>query len=103
MRSVIVIRQLGIPVHGGDRAVIDPDVGKDRRTSLVLKVVQPGLTGLTGGSVSTLAPIFATVFASHSSHAAFVVGAASAVGAGSRWASPRVSPTTACSPAGGIR
>ena len=52
------------------------------RNSLLLKIVQPGLTGLTDGSVSTLAPIFATVFASHSTHAAFLVGAASAVGAG---------------------
>lgn len=48
----------------------------------LLRVVQPALAGLTDGSVSTLAPIFATVFASHSSHAAFLVGAASAVGAG---------------------
>jgi hypothetical protein len=29
----------------------------------VLKVVQPGLTGLMDGSVSTLAPHFATAFA----------------------------------------
>jgi hypothetical protein len=54
----------------------------EARSALVLRVVQPGLAGLTDGSVSTLAPIFATVFASHSSHAAFLVGAASAVGAG---------------------
>jgi hypothetical protein len=54
----------------------------ERRSALVLKIVQPALAGLTDGSVSTLAPIFATVFASHSSHAAFLVGAASAVGAG---------------------
>jgi erythrin-vacuolar iron transport family protein len=57
-------------------------VAPERRSALVLKVVQPALAGLTDGSVSTLAPIFATVFASHSSHAAFLVGAASAVGAG---------------------
>jgi VIT1/CCC1 family predicted Fe2+/Mn2+ transporter len=54
----------------------------DAHAKLVLKVGQPGLAGLTDGSVSTLAPIFATVFASHSSHAAFLIGAASAVGAG---------------------
>jgi hypothetical protein len=53
-----------------------------RRREFVLQVVQPALAGLTDGSVSTLAPIFATVFASHSSHAAFLIGAASAVGAG---------------------
>ncbi len=50
--------------------------------SFVLQVVQPGLSGLMDGSVSTLAPIFATAFATHSSHTVFLIGAASAVGAG---------------------
>jgi hypothetical protein len=34
------------------------------------------------GSVSTLAPIFATAFATHNSRTVFLIGAASAVGAG---------------------
>ena len=34
------------------------------------------------GSVSTLAPVFAAAFATHSSHAAFVVGLAASLGAG---------------------
>lgn len=34
------------------------------------------------GSVSTLAPIFAAAFATHSSHIAFVVGMSAATGAG---------------------
>lgn len=34
------------------------------------------------GSISTLAPIFATAFATHSSRAVFLIGSASAVGAG---------------------
>jgi VIT1/CCC1 family predicted Fe2+/Mn2+ transporter len=50
--------------------------------SFVLRVVQPGLAGLMIGSVSTLAPIFATAFATHNSHTVFLIGAASAVGAG---------------------
>ena len=50
--------------------------------SFVLRVVQPGLAGLMDGSVSTLAPIFATAFATHNSHTVFLIGAASAVGAG---------------------
>lgn len=54
---------------------------RDER-SFVLRVVQPGLAGLMDGSVSTLAPIFATAFATHSSHTVFLIGAASAVGAG---------------------
>jgi hypothetical protein len=37
---------------------------------------------LTDGSVSTIAPIFATVFATHQTHAAFLIGLASALGAG---------------------
>ncbi len=48
----------------------------------VLQFVQPGLAGLMDGSVSTLAPIFATAFATHTSHTVFLVGLASAVGAG---------------------
>jgi VIT1/CCC1 family predicted Fe2+/Mn2+ transporter len=63
---------------------IVPDVvelAKDDRDFL-LRVVQPGLAGLMDGSVSTLAPIFATAFATHKSHTVFLIGAASAVGAG---------------------
>ena len=55
-------------------------VGDDK--SLMLRIIQPGLAGLMDGSVSTLAPIFATAFATHSSHTVFLIGAASAVGAG---------------------
>jgi hypothetical protein len=47
----------------------------------LLRIVQPGLVGLMDGSVSTLAPIFATAFATHNSHTVFLIGAASAVGA----------------------
>ncbi len=56
--------------------------GGTRSTSYLLKVVQPGLLGLMDGSISTLAPLFATVFATHKAHTAFLVGAAAAVGAG---------------------
>jgi len=50
--------------------------------NFLLQVVQPGLVGLIDGSVSTLAPLFAAAFASHSSHIAFLVGTAAAIGAG---------------------
>ncbi len=50
--------------------------------SFLLRVVQPGLSGLMDGSVSTLAPIFATAFATHHPFTAFLVGLASATGAG---------------------
>jgi rubrerythrin len=58
---------------------------EEARTSrqlFVLQVVQPGLAGLMDGSVSTLAPLFASAFATHSSFKAFLVGMAAAVGAG---------------------
>ena len=47
----------------------------------VLKVVQPSLIGLMDGSVSTLAPLFATAFATGDAHVTFLVGLAAAVGA----------------------
>jgi VIT1/CCC1 family predicted Fe2+/Mn2+ transporter len=50
--------------------------------SFLLRVIQPGLSGLMDGSVSTLAPIFATAFATHHPFTAFLVGIASATGAG---------------------
>lgn len=49
---------------------------------LLLQVVQPGLAGLMDGSVSTLAPIFATAFATHRPFTAFLIGMAAATGAG---------------------
>jgi rubrerythrin len=48
----------------------------------VLTWVQPGLAGLMDGSVSTLAPIFATAFATQDTHTTFLVGLAASVGAG---------------------
>jgi rubrerythrin len=48
----------------------------------LLQVVQPGLVGLMDGSISTLAPLFAAAFATHSSWETFLVGLAASVGAG---------------------
>jgi erythrin-vacuolar iron transport family protein len=53
-----------------------------QRRSFVLQIIQPGLVGLMDGSVSTLAPLFAAAFATHSSWDAFRVGMAASVGAG---------------------
>jgi rubrerythrin len=55
---------------------------KANRRLFVLQIVQPGLSGLMDGSVSTLAPVFAAAFATHNSHAAFLVGLAASLGAG---------------------
>jgi erythrin-vacuolar iron transport family protein len=47
----------------------------------LLRVVQPALVGLIDGTVSSIAPIFAAAISSDS-HTAFVVGLATALGAG---------------------
>jgi len=67
-------------------AHLDPDTraGEDREShrKFVLTWVQPGLAGLMDGSVSTLAPIFATAFATQDTWTTFLVGLAASVGAG---------------------
>lgn len=55
---------------------------QSRRRMFMLQIVQPGLAGLMDGSVSTLAPIFAAAFATHTSRAALLVGLAASLGAG---------------------
>jgi len=52
------------------------------RHSFIMQIVQPGLAGLMDGSVSTLAPVFATAFATHRTETTFAVGVAAAIGAG---------------------
>jgi VIT1/CCC1 family predicted Fe2+/Mn2+ transporter len=56
--------------------------GKIGQRNLVLHIIQPGLAGLMDGSVSSLAPLFATAYATHNSHTTFIVGLATAAGAG---------------------
>src|SRR6201991_3450159 len=66
--------------------ILKPDVreaeDKTRRRMFVLQYVQPGLAGLTDGSVSTLAPLFAAAFATHHNWQTFLVGLAASIGAG---------------------
>jgi len=54
----------------------------DDRQAFLLRRVQPALSGLMDGSLSTLAPIFAVVLATHHPLTAFFTGAATALGAG---------------------
>ncbi|SEW39134.1 Rubrerythrin [Cognatiyoonia koreensis] len=67
-------------------AVTDSDEAEDEARAahrqFVLTWVQPGLAGLMDGSVSTLAPIFATAFATQDTWTTFLVGLAASVGAG---------------------
>jgi rubrerythrin len=63
----------------------EPEREEEARTSrrlFLLQVVQPGLAGLMDGSVSTLAPLFASAFATRNAMDAFKVGLAASVGAG---------------------
>ncbi len=63
-----------------EKAVKEED--ETARRMFVLQYVQPGLAGLMDGSVSTLAPLFAAAFATHSTWETFLVGMAASVGAG---------------------
>ena len=58
------------------------DEAHQERRAFVLQYVQPGLTGLIDGSVSTLAPIFAAAFATQNTWDTFLVGMAASIGAG---------------------
>ena len=72
--DAIVTKNLSADVRHGE------DV--HARQLFLLQYIQPGLVGLMDGSVSTLAPIFAAAFSTHSSYDAFLVGAAASLGAG---------------------
>ena len=66
------------------RTMLDPasrSSGSMDERAFVLRYVQPGLVGLIDGTLSTLAPIFAVALLS-TSHAALLVGLATALGAG---------------------
>jgi erythrin-vacuolar iron transport family protein len=72
--------------QGLEAAHLSPDARADEdrtaKRQFVLTWVQPGLAGLMDGSVSTLAPIFATAFATQDTWTTFLVGTAASVGAG---------------------
>ncbi len=63
------------------REVASEEADTAANNAFLLKVVQPGLVGLMDGSVSTLAPLFATAFATGNHFTTFLVGLAAAVGA----------------------
>ena len=71
-------------------SAVDPDIKNPRwhrnrefrSDSFLLQRVQPALSGLMDGALSTLAPIFAVVLATHHPLTAFYTGLATALGAG---------------------
>jgi len=66
---------------GADLSIAAPETSQESHAH-VLQVVQPGLLGLMDGSVSTLAPIFATATLTGRTWSAFLVGLAASIGAG---------------------
>jgi VIT1/CCC1 family predicted Fe2+/Mn2+ transporter len=62
-------------------ALASSAISSSSRTFL-LQRVQPAMTGLIDGSLSTLAPIFAVAIATRQPHYAFLAGLATAIGAG---------------------
>ena len=57
-------------------------LGRTIRAAFPTLRIQPALSGLMDGSLSTLAPIFAVILATHHPLTAFYTGAATALGAG---------------------
>ena len=81
----IILRTFGMfgaarRLEGGAVRAAEQHAADER--SFVLRVVQPGLAGLMDGSVSTLAPIFTAAFLTNDPFKAFLVGMATATGAG---------------------
>ena len=71
--------------HVGEKELTPDALESEAHTehrAFVLQYVQPGLTGLIDGSVSTLAPIFAAAFATQNTWQTFLVGMAASIGAG---------------------
>src|SRR5258707_4872821 len=63
-------------------AATPPPARSESSKSFLLQRVQPAMTGLIDGSLSTLAPIFAVALATHEPSYAFFAGLATAIGAG---------------------
>ncbi len=76
---VSLAKKLGLKHVTGDAKTEEAET---ERRQFILTYVQPGLAGLMDGSVSTLAPIFATAFATQNTWTTFLVGLSASVGAG---------------------
>ncbi len=63
-------------------ATTTADSSSSSASSFLLQRVQPAMSGLIDGSLSTLAPIFAVALATHRPQYAFFAGLATAIGAG---------------------
>ena len=78
-------KHVSVAKQVGEQALTPDAMESEAHTehrAFVLQYVQPGLTGLIDGSVSTLAPIFAAAFATQNTWQTFLVGMAASIGAG---------------------
>lgn len=74
-----------VAVRSFDKNLGEEEKGEEDAVAnrqFILTWVQPGLAGLMDGSVSTLAPIFATAFATQDPWTTFLVGLSASIGAG---------------------
>jgi VIT1/CCC1 family predicted Fe2+/Mn2+ transporter len=71
---------MALPVVGQAHGLEVTSASEEAR-ALLLQRVQPGLSGLIDGSLSSLAPIFAVVMSTQKPGYAFVAGLATAIGA----------------------
>jgi len=71
------------PVVARRRSSVEASAASSAASAtFLLQRVQPAMTGLIDGSLSTLAPIFAIALATRQPHYAFLAGLATAIGAG---------------------
>jgi len=71
-----------IGTRGNGRGAITSARTRLDRRWFLLQRVQPAMTGLIDGSLSTIAPVFAVAFATHQPRYALLAGLATAIGAG---------------------
>jgi erythrin-vacuolar iron transport family protein len=73
-----LVRRPSLGTPGG----ATPPSRRAQRNAFLLQRAQPALSGLIDGSLSSLAPIFSVVLATHTPRYAFYAGLATAIGAG---------------------
>jgi VIT1/CCC1 family predicted Fe2+/Mn2+ transporter len=80
----IIVMETTLPVETAPPAPGPAGTTRGRRDqrSFLLQRAQPAMAGLTDGSLSTLAPVFAVALATRQPHYALLAGLATAIGAG---------------------
>src|SRR4051812_45206643 len=79
---VVARRRSSVEASAASSAASAASAASPSSATFLLQRVQPAMTGLIDGSLSTLAPIFAIALATRQPHYAFLAGLATAIGAG---------------------